>query len=253
MMDLSGIEFAVSRFTPVSLLEINSVHLMERCDTKFVLNLKLLPELLNELTASYKILTIENIRIYPYTSIYYDTPGLLMYHHHQNGKLNRFKLRFRRYDAFNKNFIEVKLKSNKQKTLKKRIELCDSGHISSEANILIEEETGLKLNNLTQTLVNKFSRITLVNNDMTERLTLDFNLSFTNNERLKEIDTILIAEVKQDLKNKIVSPFIKIMKMHGLRAFGISKYCLGMILLNPDLKHNTFKPKLLKLEKIMDI
>ncbi len=235
-------------FASVSLPEMDCVKLMHRIDTKYVFNAMVLEEIIAQLQPYYKVLTINDHKAFPYSTTYFDTPDFALYNQHQNGKLNRFKIRFRRYDAFGNSFMEIKLKTNKQQTQKKRHEITGKDNISEEALNMIETETGYKFSELQKTLVNEFNRITLVNNDFTERLTFDFNLSFKNENDKEELSNIVIAELKQD-KYSNISSFHSIMKDRGIRKLGVSKYCLGMVLLNPDLKWNSFKPKMLQIKK----
>ena len=93
-----------------------------------------------------------------------------------------------------------------------------------------------------------YTRITLVNKNIPERVTLDLNLEFLNESRQKKISDIVVAEVKQDRKMKSV--FMELMRQKQMREGGVSKYCLGVIHLFEDLKYNNFKPKLLSLNKI---
>jgi hypothetical protein len=236
-------------FDSVSLGEMDGVKLMNRIDTKYIFNTSALGEIITQLKPYYKALTINNHRLFPYSTTYFDTPDFALYNDHQNGKLNRYKIRFRRYDTFGNSFMEIKLKTNKQQTRKKRQEITGHDCIPAEALNLIESETGYKFSDLNQTLVNKFKRITLVNNDFTERLTFDFNLVFQNDHDKEEIRNIVIAELKQD-KYSNISSFYTIMKDRGIRKLSVSKYCLGMILLNPELKWNSFKPKMLQIQKV---
>ena len=236
-------------FGSVLLSEMDGVKLMNRIDTKYIFNTGVLAEIITQLMPYYKVLTINEHRLFPYSTTYFDTPDFALYNHHQNGKLNRYKIRFRRYDTFGNSFMEIKLKTNKQQTRKKRQEITGNDFLTEEALSLIESETGYKFSDLNQTLVNKFKRITLVNNDFTERLTFDFNLVFQNDHDKEEIQNIVIAELKQD-RYSTVSSFYAIMKERGIRKLGVSKYCLGMVLLNPELKWNSFKPKMLQIQKV---
>jgi hypothetical protein len=43
---------------------------------------------------------------------------------------------------------------------------------------------------------------------------------------------------------------IKELKSQGILPFSISKYCIGMLSLHNELKYNTFKRKLLKINKL---
>ena len=61
---------------------------------------------------------------------------------------------------------------------------------------------------------------------------------------------LVIAEVKQG-SSRDKSPFIDMMRAHSIQKKSISKYCLGVISLNPEIKKNNFKPTLLYLSKLL--
>ena len=58
--------------------------------------------------------------IHDYKSLYYDTEDWKFYLDHHNGRVNRNKIRFREYVGSKLTFLEIKLKNNKGKTIKKR-------------------------------------------------------------------------------------------------------------------------------------
>ena len=116
----SGSRSAVSQ--PISLEEMDKVSLMNRVDQKFILSFTDLCQIIPQLEAEYRILTICDQNVFTYKTDYYDTPGLNMFTDHHNGKLNRFKIRHREYVESNLEFLEIKFKNNKGKTLKKRVE-----------------------------------------------------------------------------------------------------------------------------------
>jgi hypothetical protein len=97
-----------------------------------------------------------------------------------------------------------------------------------------------------------YNRITLVNNDFTERVTLDINLRFKNeNGNEVAMENLAIAEIKQN-KRSVLMPFIQMMKQKRVPPLSISKYCMGVALTEPTIKSNNFKPKFLTLKKIMN-
>ena len=122
-----------THYYPVSLEEMDQVKLMDRVETKFVFNLDSLPRLLSHMETGYRILEISGTRSHCYHTVYYDTPALELYHLHQRGRLNRYKIRFRKYCDSELSFFEIKFKNNKGRTIKKRIspvqphDLCESG------------------------------------------------------------------------------------------------------------------------------
>ena len=59
-----------------------------------------------------------------------------------------------------------------------------------------------------------------------------------------------IAEIKQN-KYKANSAFIQIIRDMKIPEMRFSKYCMGMLHVNKDLKYNQFKPKLMQINKIL--
>ena len=87
-----------------------------------------------------------------------------------------------------------------------------------------------------------FSRITFVHKAQKERLTLDINLHFKNENSSGDFKEIAIAEVKQERMSRS-SDFMRIAKDLHILPIRISKYCMSTLELNPSLKQNRFKEK----------
>ncbi len=247
MKDLTEI---LLEFTPISLAEMDSVKLMNRSDTKFVFRSELLPEILEKLKDDYFALEVEGVRNSKYETVYYDTKDFMFFHHHRRGKANRNKVRLRTYIESDLHFFEIKNKSNKGRTIKKRIKRKEQNVvISKKANEFLLEKIRLSANDLLPTVWANYSRITLVNKYATERLTIDTNLYYKNDTREKSLPELVIAELKQEKKQKSV--FSGLMKTHHIKEVSISKYCFGVIFLYEGIRMNNFKPKLLILNKIV--
>lgn len=239
----------IGQFNPTSLKEMNNVKLMNRVDTKFVCSIFQLKEVLEDLNAFYKVLEIDGQRIMPYRTKYYDTSDFKMYQEHQNGKLNRYKVREREYVNSDLNFLEVKFKNNKNRTLKTRmIKPFNFGGFSKKETDFLDVKLPFSSGELEVKLYNSFERITLSN--QFERVTIDFKLKFENNHGNIEIFPLLaIIEVKQE-KFSINSDAVQILKKHQIRPYGFSKYCIGTTLVYPHLKSNRFKSKILFINKL---
>lgn len=249
---MSEINDILNGFEAITLSEMDSVKLMDRTDTKFVFNSAELPSILSELTTDYKVLEINSVRISKYESLYFDTPNFDLYHKHQTGKLNRYKIRFRRYVESNLNFFEVKFKNNKGRTIKNRVKQEEVFRtIQNQAKELLNDKTNLLSENLEPKIWVNYSRITLVNKNSPERVTIDLNLHFVKDEQVKHIANLVVAEVKQDKSS--TSPFIKLMRKSHVREGSISKYCFGIITFFDKIKHNNFKPKLIPIKKITHV
>ena len=119
------IDKALIQFTSHGLDDLNAAKLMNRVDSKFILPISFLPEVLSQLTSHYSVLEINNNRISRYQNKYFDTPDMTLYNNHHNGRLNRYKVRRRRYVDTDTEFLEVKLKNNKKRTIKNRIKLAN--------------------------------------------------------------------------------------------------------------------------------
>ena len=94
-----------------------------------------------------------------------------------------------------------------------------------------------------------FSRITFVHKIQKERLTMDINLTFENTNDKGDLKQIVIAEVKQERMSRS-SDFMRIAKEMHILPMRISKYCMSSLELDPELKKNRFKKKVLFINKL---
>jgi hypothetical protein len=246
MTDLSSI---LMRFEPISLQEMDGVRLMNRTDTKFMIGIKQLEQLLLSLDANYRVLEVEGARINRYKTLYFDTPDFLCYRQHHSGKRNRFKVRKREYVESHISYLEYKEKTNKGRTIKSRIKLGEiDDTLNDRENAFIDERTHRHFT-YEPKLWNSFGRITLVDTVAGERLTIDTDIAFEMADSLAGIPELVIIEVKRD-ENSGASEVLRQLKHQLVRPESMSKYCLGVALLYPEMKSNNFKQKLLKIEKI---
>ena len=244
-------QYLLNDFQGVSLKELDKVKLLDRQDTKFVFNQIQLPLILEKIKPFYRILEINNDRIFTYDTTYFDTDDFLFYNQHHNENRKRFKVRFRKYSSNNKSFFEIKIKNNKNRTLKKRLLVDEiNGYLGEQERDLVSRIIGLPPDQLTSKLKLEFSRITLTDNNFTERLTIDTNLSAKNGISSKIFDQLVISEIKQK-KYDTKSDFIQILRGLKIQEMRFSKYCMGILHVNKEIKYNRFKPKLLQINKIL--
>ncbi|OFY18502.1 MAG: hypothetical protein A2X02_07775 [Bacteroidetes bacterium GWF2_29_10] len=235
-------------FNPICLKEMDGVKLLNRIDSKFIFRIELLPDILNELKQHYRILQIDNNNMMQYETLYFDTHNFKLYTDHQNGRLNRYKVRYRKYINSNVTFFEIKFKNNKKRTIKDRLKQENIEYsINQDTAKLIDSKTCLNKNELEPKIWVNYQRITLVNNNLKERLTIDLNLSFLSDDKYKDFPKLVIAELKQGKHEN--SHFIKIMREHSIHKQSISKYCLGVSSLFDNVKKNNIKPLLLLINK----
>ena len=238
----------LNELDPISLKEMDKVALMNRTDTKFIFSVSTLIDVLSKLKKHYYSLEINGIRAANYKTLYFDTEKKDLFLRHQNGKKNRYKIRIRKYIDSNLCFLEVKLKTNKNRTIKKRVKIADfETELSQVSKDFIHDKSSLEPTTLVPALWNDFTRLTLVSRTSQERLTIDLNLSFESTSK-KELNYLVIAEVKRESNSP--SEFIKIVKDKHIRQGSMSKYCIGSVLLQKKLKYNNFKPQLLAINKL---
>ncbi len=245
-MDLYQI---LSCFHPVSLKEMDAVALTNRIDTKFVFHISLLPDILIQINNGYGILEIDGIRVHPYETLYFDDRQTSLYMNHHNQRGNRYKLRLRRYGSSGVSFMEIKRKTNTGRTIKERRKTpAILPVLDAEQEQFFREQTALSEGKWEFTTRINFDRITLVSNDPPERMTLDLNLTFSDGTGAMNFNKLIIAEVKQG--SKAPSIFVSEMKRRHIHPFSISKYCLGLSLLRPELKQNIFKKQKLFIHQL---
>ncbi len=247
--NLKEINKIISGFSPVSLEETEEVKLMNRIDRKYWFHISKLYELLKATLPYYDILEINGQRLMEYETTYFDTEKNAMFLKHHNQKLNRHKIRQRKYLSTDSSFLEIKFKTNKSRTEKIRIQTdFDSEDFSPEEISFISENTDLKGNDLQPALHNKFQRITLISKDKLDRCTIDIGPVFWNAYGEEKFENLVIFELKRGRSLKS-SPIISILRQLKIRQRGLSKYCMGRATLEPDLKRNAFKPRLRFIQK----
>jgi hypothetical protein len=252
-MNDAPIHTILSSFKPIGLSEMDSVRLMNRVETKYVFSSDKLPLFLQQLTATYKVLEIGGIRIFPYHTTYLDTTDLLFFTQQVRGKLNRHKVRYRKYESTGTTYLEIKKKTNKNRTIKWRIKNnSPTDYHNNEAKTFIKEYLPYDSLDLRPVLINGFTRITLVGEEFNERITLDINLSFAPPENENSgFPYLAIAELKSE-KRSSQSPFGLVMKKNGIQPGSFSKYCIGSALVKDVPRKNNLKQKLLIINKIQD-
>ena len=243
---------------PIGLDDMKAVRLMNRVDQKYMAPASQLPLLLQLVANSYYVQQIEGNPIAPYRTLYFDTADLSMYTAHHNQKLNRQKLRVRRYRSTNTTFFEIMNKDNKKKTRKVRIPIApeqfDRCLKVAEVASFVGTNTPYPIDHLVPCLENQFERITLVDKGMSERITIDSDIRFYNRDTGLEADIahLLVIEVKHEASSTMSTIERALHQLH-IQPRRMSKYCIGTALTNPMAKHNRFKPKLLYIDKIRNL
>lgn len=256
----------LTNYQPITLEEMSGIRLMNRTDTKFVTNIATLRKLLKLAVWQYRAQEIDGKRLARYYTMYFDTPDMQMYTCHHSGHANRQKLRIRSYVDSGLNFLEVKTKNNHKRTRKKRTTMFDFDPLAPARNIafdshddnfkeydsFLRENLWYKPEIMEEAIENRFNRITLVNNNKTERLTIDTDLCFHNIHTGNDcsLPELAIIELKRD--GLVPSPILSLLNELRIKPLGFSKYCIGTALTNPAIRQNRFKQRLHALGKLAE-
>ena len=233
---LASLEGLMDGFASISLSEMDGIRLMNRIDTKYLTSEPRLAALLSEaLDCGYKV---------------FEEGGT----EHRRGKLVRQKIRTRRYSSSGICFLEIKNKNNHSRTKKKRIQLTEEAYpyytCDEVATSWLGERCLYDAGSLEATLGTAFKRITLVNPERSERLTIDMDVRFRNfrTEMEAGLGRAVIIELKQD--GRAGSRMREILLRHRILPCRISKYCAGITMTTPGIRAGRFKEKVRLIEKI---
>ncbi len=237
-------------YRTAGLHEAGKLSLMNRQDTKYAFARPLLPQILSGLGQPYVAQDTGMGPVAAYRNRYFDTVDFALFRDHHNGKRPRCKVRYRQYVASDLCFLELKFKSNKGRTEKtRRIAAAFNSELSEQERIWLSGNTSYGLQKLQPSLDGHFDRITLLSKEGKDRCTFDFNLYFERAGNSYTLPGIVIAEIKQERGSRS-NPVIHALEQHGIRPLSLSKYCLGMLYLQPGLPYNRFKPKTRMLQRI---
>ncbi|MFO7869405.1 MAG: polyphosphate polymerase domain-containing protein [Bacteroidales bacterium] len=240
----------VSEIKPISLDEMDSVKLLNRTDTKFVFAAHKLPSILEYVKNDYAVLHVDGNPFQKYETIYYDTPDKKMYHIHQAGKVNRYKVRHRTYLSSGIAFLEIKFKNNKKVTFKKRIPY-DISQGLKPAQDFLQTHSPFSWYELNPASIVSYTRITLVDLKQGERITIDSDLSITNAQthNCADFSHVCIIELKRE-KGKSNTSMAKALRKNRVFQKSMSKYAIGTAASHNDVRLNRFKKKLRYIEKL---
>ena len=241
-------EAAAAWFAPIELAIVDErAMLATRSERKYVLDGAMFARLIRELRHQYLVLEIDGTRVFPYDTVYFDTPTLTTYRQHVQERRRRFKCRTRLYPSSNLCFFEVKMKGGRGETIKRRLELEveEHGVLTEPALAFLEHELretyGLAPPAaLAPTLRTSYRRLTLVGHTGAERLTFDFDLTVASSGKRFWIDPgRVLLEAKGNGDGVEANA---VLRRLGVRPVdSCSKYCLGVALTHPEVPSNPFR------------
>ncbi len=236
----------LDKFSAINLVNYGQIDFGDSSESKFILGAKKLKKVLEEIKDTYYVLQIKNQRIFKHTNEYYDTQDYQLYMAYHNGNGTRYLIKNNEIEGVKGQSIEIKYQSNKGEVskVKQKVKSTDIGEF-------VQENSPFDPEALTKTLKNKFYRIVLIHKKNKEKITIDLNLKLSNKKNKIKLPYVAIVEVKQE-KFSLYSDFMLSLRKHNVQRTSLSKYCIGVALLNKDVKKNKFKSKLLAISKIND-
>jgi len=241
--------FALCRFGDASPELIEARTLQERVDRKYLLPARVLDALLARLSGQYRVVLSAGRPLARYHTQYFDTPARELYHDHRRGRRPRYKVRLRHHLDRRLSFLEIKRKGADERTRKSRLERpFGASDLDGESRAFIGQHCLVKAASLVAALSMRFCRITLVGEDVNERVTIDCRIELDADGRCERWPEAVIAEIKQARYDNL-SPSVRALRDLHVRERAVSKYCLATARLAAVPDH-TFRPTLRALEHL---
>jgi hypothetical protein len=229
---------------PIGLDELMGLaELQTRVDRKYFVPAGVFRRLIDELAGELRVLDIDGRRTFGYESVYFDTPQLTTYRAHLQRRRHRFKARTRTYTDSGLCMFEVKLTGARGETVKHRVphRAEDSAELTEGARAhlrtaLCEAYHQDMPAGLRPTLATTYRRTTFVSRSGDVRLTCDVGLACLNDRHeVRDTGTHVLVESKSSGGGS--SPD-RILRELGVRPASVSKYCVGVAALHPELPSN---------------
>jgi hypothetical protein len=235
---------AAAMVAPIGLKELNALaELQTRVDRKYFVPAELFQRLIAELADEMQVLEIDGRRTFGYESFYFDTPQLSTYRAHLQRRRQRFKARTRTYTDTGLCMFEVKLTGARGETVKQRVphpqelraELTGDAlnHLGSTLREAYHQDLPADLR---PTLVTSYRRTTFVSRTGEARLTCDVGLVCGDVEHeVRDTGTHVLVESKSAGRGSAPD---RILRDLGVRPAKVSKYCVAVAALHPELPSN---------------
>jgi hypothetical protein len=234
---------SVAALPAVSLTEVLArASLQTRVDRKYLVPVDRFAELAAGLPGTWAVLEIDRRRGFAYESVYFDTPDLLTYRQHLQGRRRRYKVRTRAYLDSGDCTIEVKLKGRRDQTVKARLPypMADRARLTPPARAFLADQLqavyGQPAPELAAQVTTAYQRTTLVDLRHGTRLTCDVDLLCRGGG---SVATGLSYHVLVETKSPGPPSGADTAVRHlGLRPLQLSKYCIAVALLHPGIRAN---------------
>ena len=224
--------------------------LQARIDHKYLVPLERFAELAARLPDTYAVLEIDQLRGFAYESVYFDTPDLLTYRQHLQGRRRRYKVRTRAYLDSGDCMFEVKLKGRREQTVKARLPypVADRTQINPQARAFLADQLreayGQPAPQLAAKVTTAYRRTTLVDLQRGTRLTCDVDLTCSGGGKVAVgLSRHVLVETKLPRRHGDADIALRSL---GLRPVEMSKYCVAVAVLHPGIRRNPWHRTLLR-------
>jgi hypothetical protein len=245
-----AVSAAAAMVAPISLKELNNLaELQTRVDRKYFVSAGVFRQLIAQLAGEMQVLEIDGRRTFGYESVYFDTPDLTTYRAHLQRRRQRFKARTRTYTDSGLCMFEVKLSGARGQTVKERVPhpVRYGAQLTGEAVAHLRTTLGQAFRQdlpagMQPTLSTTYRRTTFVSRNGECRLTCDVDLVCRNGRyEVRDTGTHVLVESKSSGPGSAPD---RILRELGVRPATVSKYCVAVAALHPELPSNPWQQTL---------
>lgn len=246
---------AAGALPPISLPELlATAELQTRTDRKYFVPLDTFVTFTELMSQELVALDIGGTRLFDYESTYFDSADFVTFRAHVQRRRRRFKLRTRTYLDSGECMLEVKLEGRRAATVKHRVAYpMDRRHeLTPEAREflgrILEGAYGVAPpEGLRPVMTTRYFRSTLACRSEPARLTCDVALVCDaaapgapapgSRQVLRARDQQVLVESKS-VGGSVADRMLREM---GVRPISVSKYCVGLAGLHPELTSNPWR------------
>jgi hypothetical protein len=235
------VERVAAHLTPMGLDEVNAAaRLLTRVDRKYVVTAAEFERFAEAIADDVAVLEIAGRRLFGCESTYLDTPRLDSYRAHLQGRRLRYKVRLRTYLDSGETLLEVKLKGRRGATVKHRAP-HPPGRLTADGRRFVATTVGTAYgiatpDDLAPSLTTTCRRMTLVCVAEGARITCDVDVTCGDGDRVATLhDDRVLVETKAGPAGSSAD---RVLRSLGHRPVSVSKYCVGVALLHPQLASN---------------
>jgi len=233
---------ATASLRPIELADVMaSAALQTRVDRKYLLDPIEFARLVADFETDLQVLEIDRLRVFRYESVYFDTAAMTAYHRSASSRSRTsFKVRTRTYLDSGECVLEVKSKGQRGQTIKQRLPYRLDQRASLDPSALrfvsglvqLPDDAGA----LRPVLATHYRRATLVDPINGVRITCDAGLACTDPDgRTAVMRDAVLVESKSSGRPSAIDRWLW---RHGQRPVSISKFCVGVAALRPELPAN---------------